>query len=107
LNIEDLWDNREPVLFAIQVLLFIVQLLSLGFLALYVYGKHGKLPLQQENRLKAVLERMPGDSRYAFSRDNKNRMDNIIGQLLVIASNYPVEADSRDKIKTDKNINIG
>jgi hypothetical protein len=45
--------------------------------------------------LKAVLERMPGDSRYAFSRDNKNRMDNIIGQLLVIASNYPVEADSR------------
>jgi len=37
LNINDLWDNREPVLFAIQVLLFIVQLLSLGFLALYVW----------------------------------------------------------------------
>ena len=37
MNINDLWDNREPVLFAIQVLLFIVQLLSLGFLALYVW----------------------------------------------------------------------
>ena len=35
--INDLWDNRELVLFIIQVSLFIVQLLSLGFLALYVW----------------------------------------------------------------------
>lgn len=37
MNINDLWDNRELVLFVIQVLLFIVQVLSLGFLGLYVW----------------------------------------------------------------------
>ena len=37
LNINDLLNRKELVLFIIQVLLFIVQVLSLGFLGLYVW----------------------------------------------------------------------
>jgi len=37
LNINDLWNNREFILFIIQVSLFVVQILSLIFLALYVW----------------------------------------------------------------------
>ena len=37
MSIDGLWDDRESVLFAIQVLLFIVQVLSLGFLGIYVW----------------------------------------------------------------------
>jgi hypothetical protein len=58
-------------------------------------GSWKSIAASKLRELKAVLERMPSDSRYAFSRDNKNRMDNIICQLLVIASNYPIEADFR------------
>lgn len=37
MSISDLWDNKEFVLFIIQILLFIVQVLSLGFLGIYVW----------------------------------------------------------------------
>ena len=44
-------------------------------------GSWKSIAASKLRELKAVLERMPSDSLYAFSRDNKNRMDNIIGQL--------------------------
>ncbi|VVB71706.1 Uncharacterised protein [uncultured archaeon] len=45
--------------------------------------------------LKVILERMTSKSPYFYSFDIKNRIDSIIGQILVIASNYPLEADSK------------
>ena len=59
------------------------------------YGSWKLLTTSKLRELKAVLERMTNNHNYYYSNDIKNRIDSIIGQILVIASNYPVEADSK------------